>query len=316
MVIFTSGTTGGRPKGVRQHARDFREEYQRAWIGHNYISVSAYAPSWATDKRAFWMAPFCGGRVCFNFSKRSLFETAGASLGNMHCALGALGKSWHRHSTSPNTWRTSAFDKLKELRGMTSGIPRSAPHGPGTKLCDVRLASVSVGPTKGRSNFRASGGTTCDAAAACPNRIKKAEILSLMFSTFFFFLLEASEKKIQKDSFGTNLGMSILIQVHRKIATLQQRAFFSPSHFRLAFCFFSFFFTRVLLSSSSRVPSGTASSAVRSHWGPPRDPELIGRTQHPPAAAAATVLLYLLGCCWLTLIRHRRHELGPRQRRR
>jgi thioester reductase-like protein/long-subunit acyl-CoA synthetase (AMP-forming) len=77
IAVFTSGTSGGKPKGVTTTARQFQLECvdTNRFFGICDNAISAYAPSWATDKHNVWRSILRGGRVHFHCKSRSIFES-------------------------------------------------------------------------------------------------------------------------------------------------------------------------------------------------------------------------------------------------
>ncbi|CUG89018.1 AMP-binding protein, putative [Bodo saltans] len=77
IAVFTSGTSGGKPKGVTTTARQFQLECVDAnrFYGICDNAMSSYAPSWATDKHNVWRSTLRGGRINFHCKTRSIFES-------------------------------------------------------------------------------------------------------------------------------------------------------------------------------------------------------------------------------------------------
>ena len=74
-VIFTSGTSGGDPKGVILSAEQFLNDFKRPYSPMPFVAVSAYSPAWGTDKRLPYAALTQGGRIGFQCKARSIFDT-------------------------------------------------------------------------------------------------------------------------------------------------------------------------------------------------------------------------------------------------
>ena len=75
IVIFTSGTSGGRPKGVMSRACELYQDCMVSYHGYAHVGVSMFAPSWATDKLLFWRTFLAGGRTGFHPKNQVFFDT-------------------------------------------------------------------------------------------------------------------------------------------------------------------------------------------------------------------------------------------------
>ncbi len=62
LTIFTSGTSGGRPKGIVWSDERWSES---KYSGQPYNSISVHEPSWSTGKHTAWTSFLSGGKISF-----------------------------------------------------------------------------------------------------------------------------------------------------------------------------------------------------------------------------------------------------------
>eukprot|EP00759_Apiculatamorpha_spiralis_P030109 PhF_6_TR31872/c0_g1_i2/m.47314 len=71
-VSFTSGTSGGAPKGIRFPPADLIDE---TYTGDPTVTVGGWAPAWVSDKRHHWDTTLKGGRIGFlRSSTQNMFD--------------------------------------------------------------------------------------------------------------------------------------------------------------------------------------------------------------------------------------------------
>lgn len=72
LAIFTGGTSGGAPKGVRY--TDDRWNESKPYLGSPYSAMSIHEPAWSTGKHTTWRAILSGGEVYLIPEKGHVFE--------------------------------------------------------------------------------------------------------------------------------------------------------------------------------------------------------------------------------------------------